>query len=91
MRRTIGGDGVERFFKLFEYKWHQAEDFRYCKVAGHANNAGNSHVIAVFTRGHFISIVFLPEHMIPVDWYPSDGLNQATTEASNTYLYLGVL
>ena len=43
---------------------------------------GNSLVVAVFSRGDFIFIVFLPEYMISVEWYPSDGLNQPTTEAS---------
>ena len=56
--------------------------FVYYKVAGLANNAGNSLVIAVFSRGDFIFIVFVPEYMIPVDWYPSDGLSQPNAEAS---------
>lgn len=47
---------------------------------------GNSLVIAVFSRGDFIFIVFLPEYMIPVEWYPSDGLNQP-----QKHLYLGLL
>ena len=78
---SICGDRVGSSLSFLNTNGIKLRIFVY-KVAGLANNAGNSLVIAVFSRGEFIFIVFLPEYMIPVDWYPSDGLSQPNAEAS---------